>query len=152
VTDNLQLETIDVSWAHNPCPIPGRHVEEGILLIPEKLYFSLCFEGFPMWILALNWTLVMEVNFLDWAGPGERTTAMTSQGHNVSLLNAAIAHIGLSRVQFGKPSRPSLVWLVSGSSSFLAAYMPNPSQPTLLLLSGHYQAKRVAQTGLVTWI
>jgi hypothetical protein len=96
-----QLETIDVSWTHNPRPIPGRHVKEGILLIPEKLNFTLRFEGFPMWILALDQTLVSEVIFLDWASPGEITAAMKVKGHNMLLLKAAIAHIGLSKVQFG---------------------------------------------------
>jgi hypothetical protein len=93
----------------------------------------------------------MEVNFLDWAGPGELTTAMSVQGHDVSLLNVAISHIGLSKVRFGKPSRASSVWLIGGSRKFLSAYPGCPAVPTLLLLAGHYQVKRVIQDGPFTW-
>jgi hypothetical protein len=109
-----------------------------------------------MWILALDCmlvmnVLVMNVNFLDWAGPRELSTIMSTQGHNVLLLHAAIAHVGLSKVQFDTPLRAALVWLVSGSSQFLATYQACPGQPTLLLLLGHYQAKHVVQEGPFTW-
>jgi hypothetical protein len=148
VGDSLQP---DVNGSHAPSPIPGRHIEEGILMIPEKLYFTLRFEGFPMWILALDRTLVMEVNFLDWAGPRELASAMSAQGHNVSLLNAAIAHIGLSKVHFGKPSRESSVLLVSGSRDFLRSYPGDSETPTVLLLAEHYSHKRVIQEGPFKW-
>jgi hypothetical protein len=147
-----QSETIDVSRPKAPSLIPGRHVKEGILLIPEKLYFTLKFDGFPIWILLLNRAMVQEVNFLDWAGPGALSAAMSSQGYNVSLFNAAISYIGLSKVQFGKPSRTASVWLVSGPTSFLVSYQECPSQPTLLLLSDHNPSKQVVQQGPFTWI
>jgi hypothetical protein len=104
-----------------------------------------------MWILALDRTLVLEVNFLDWAGPRELTTAMSTQGHNVALLNAAISHIGLTKVRFGKPSRASSIWLISGPREFLESYCGVPGLPTLLLLAGHYPSKRVVQTGPFAW-
>jgi hypothetical protein len=96
--------------------------------------------------------MVQEVNFMDWAGPGALSASMSSQGYNILLLNAAISHIGLSKVQFGKPSRTASVWLVSGSTSFLASYQGYPSHPMLLLLLDHYPSKQVVQQGPFTSI
>jgi hypothetical protein len=64
--------------------IPGRHVDEGILMIPEKVSFLvLQFQGFPSWILALDWTVVQHVTFVDWESPGALLHAMQSQCYNL---------------------------------------------------------------------
>jgi hypothetical protein len=115
--------------------IPGRFVEEGILMIPKRVSFVLRFQGFPSWILALDRTVVKQVTFVDWSSPSELIQWITNNKLSASMVNAAIAHIGLGKVRYGATFDADAIWLISGSVDYVVAQDWSLGCATLVLVS-----------------
>jgi hypothetical protein len=127
--------TTRVSVAH-----PGRVVELGFIPTFEPREFSMLFEDFPIWILALEKSFCSCLHILGWGSPLLLKGHLETLNVPVVLVHRAITHLGLGRVRYHAdvtPPRGSLV-LVSGSPAFLAqAAKPLQGWETLFLGSEH---------------
>lgn len=67
------------------------------------------------------------------------------------MLNAAIAHIGLGKVNYGNMFASDAIWLISGLLHYVIAHDWSLSYATLILVSQLYPLKRIKLPPLAAW-
>jgi hypothetical protein len=120
---------------------PGRMVETGILPNYEPWDFALHFEGFPIWLLALEKSFCKRLVILGFASASTFRRGCEHCKLSMPLVHRAIAHLGLSRVHYQLDLAPPLgmTVLLSGTVSFLVAAVLTTfgACPSLSMCSSH---------------
>jgi hypothetical protein len=123
---------------------PGRQVEVGFLPNYEPREFAIHFEGFPLWLLAMERTFCSTLHILGWPTAGALKAHLELTGAPVRLAHRALAHLGLGRVIYHATllaPRGCLV-LISGGLPFLdQASLRFAEHEALFLLSRHWKGK-----------
>jgi hypothetical protein len=111
---------------------------------PCQVLVHLKFEGFPIWLLTLDATLVNKVCITGMATQAVFFSTMREQGFNPDLICVAIHNICLHKVAFSAlPSTPpaEAIMLVSGSLGVVKNWNPKGPDPTLVLCDKHVHNK-----------
>jgi hypothetical protein len=122
-----------------------RKVEHGVLETPCKILVSLQFDGFPIWILALDSTLVKRVAIHGSSSENEFLGSMADEGFNQGLIESALKNMGPEKVEYTTLALPSseTLLLVSGSITFIKEWTPQVPNPTLVICNEHVRSKHM---------
>ena len=67
-----------------------RRIERGKLRSPGLSTFWVQSEGFPLWLLSLDWSFVQQVHLVGGSNAGTYLSNMRSRGFDLSLLNSSM--------------------------------------------------------------
>jgi hypothetical protein len=111
-----------------------RQVGRGMIDTPCRVEVHLRFEGFPIWLLSLESTLVSRVVIMSTLFKSMRT-----QGLSQDLVRAALQNVGLDQVAYSANETlpTAAVFLVSGSISFVKNWNRKVPNPMLVLSNEH---------------
>jgi hypothetical protein len=100
---------------------PGCQVKVGVLPNYAPWEFAIYFEGFPLWLLAMERTFCSSLHILGWPSASAYKTHLEAAGSQAGLAHHALSHLGLGRVTYHPTlqSPPGSLVLVSGNLSFL---------------------------------
>jgi hypothetical protein len=124
---------------------PGRVLEVSLLANFVPMPFALDFEGFPLWLLALERSFCKKLTIMGWLSAGALKASLEATGKQLKLAHRALAHLGLGRVayqaSFDAPA--GAITLVSGSPVYLEASARRlAGAPALFLCSSHWKGRR----------
>jgi hypothetical protein len=77
---------------------PGQVVEVGFIPNFVPIEFALEFEGFPLWLLALERSFCKRLHIMGWESAGALKAGLEDLGTQVKLTHRALTHLGIGRV------------------------------------------------------
>jgi hypothetical protein len=130
-----------------------RQVEYGVLGTPCRISVHLEFEGFPIWLVALDSTLVDKVVIHGSASRQDFLQLGNKNGFSTDLLAASLDNLGRNVVQHSLSptlSEGSLL-LVSGSIAFVKKWTLQSPNPTLVVCTDHIRSKHMHGESSLRW-
>jgi hypothetical protein len=131
----------------------ARQIERSMIGTPCRIKVHLRFEGFPIWLLSLEPTLLSQVVIKNTVNQEELLQSMQTQGFSMELVLAALRNVGLGRVTYSvKDTLPeSSLLLVSGSISFVTNWNKKVPSPMLVLCNEHVHNRRTRYGSTLRW-
>jgi hypothetical protein len=131
-----------------------KQVEHGVLGTPCQISVHLQFEGFPIWLMALDSTLIKELVIHGSSSRSKFLDSMQEQGFSQDLIEAALLNVGLSKILHsgsGDALSPGELLLVSGPISFVKHWTLQTPNPTLVVCNEHVRSKHMHGEKSLRW-
>jgi hypothetical protein len=120
------------------------------------MVISLKFKRFPIWLLTLDSMQITEVYLMGFSTQDDSNPHVpTAEGFDQQLIDATISKVGASKVNFTTNNIPAagLLYLVSGSKSFVQAWSKEAINLMMVLCDEHIQTtRRLHCQGKLHWM
>jgi hypothetical protein len=117
-------------------------VEHGLLKYPGAATFWIQPKHFPIWLLALDQSVVHTIHLMGGVDAKSFLQEMRSRDCDLTLLNLVIGQIGLGKVRFFNLPWPTPIHsedliLISGSIDYIRHHSNLATKPTMVLCDIH---------------
>jgi hypothetical protein len=145
--------SVSATQPHEDSRSRMRQVEHGVLHTPSRIAVQLRFEGFPIWLMALDSTMTNSVAINGSSCREVFLASMQDQGFDRGLFEAALDNVGADKVEYTMSTSlsPGTLLLVSGSIAFVKGWRLEDPNPTLVICTEHVRSKHMHGERSLRW-